>query len=241
VKINGFMSGFHYVSEWIMRLFVTNLLWIIFNLPIIYVAINLISVENLNEFLMIAVTMGILAPFVLFPSTTAMFAVIRKWVMKEMDFPIIRQFWRYYKENYLKSMQGGLFLGILWLVLFLDYYYFMIYASESFNSSLLFLLSFTFLLLFVFMFVFSLHLISYIVHIKAKLYVSIKDAMIITIGNPFMCISIVALNGLIIYVSFNVFTFLIPFFMGSFIAFVSFTGFHLIYLKILSLREGDSE
>src|SRR5690625_7874619 len=81
VKINGFMSGFHYVSEWIMRLFVTNLLWIIFNLPIIYVAINLISVERFNELLMIAITMGILAPLVFFHATIEMFAVIRNWDM----------------------------------------------------------------------------------------------------------------------------------------------------------------
>ena len=237
---NGFMGSLYRISEWIMRFFGVNLLWIIFNLPVIYLGVNLISVENINELLMVALTIAVLMPFIFFPATTAMFAVTRKWVMRETDFSIMRYFWDYYKENYMRSILGGLILGGIWFIYVLDYYYFMIYISESFSSALLFFLSMVFLLLFIFLLVFTFNFISYTVHFNGKLSVSIKDAMLITIGNPLISLSIGGINGLITYVSFSYLTFLIPFFMGSLIAFVSFTGFNMIYLKLLSLREENS-
>src|SRR5690554_6438116 len=193
-----------------MRLLVTNLLWLIFNIPLVYLAVNLIVVKNISELLMVAITIAVLMPFIFFPATTAMFAVVRKWVMKETDSPIIRSFWRYYKENYLRSMLGGLILGVLWLIYVLDYYYFIIMIGESFSPALLFFLSIVFLILFIFLFVFTFNFISYTVHLNERLFTSLKETLIITIGNPLISSSIGGVNGFIIYISFSFFTFLIP-------------------------------
>lgn len=237
MRANGLMGSLYYTSEWIMRFLVTNLLWLIFNLPIVYLAINLIVVENISELLMVAITVAVFIPFIFFPATTAMFAVTRKWVMKETDIPIIRSFWSYYKENYLRSILSGLILGAIWIIYILDYYYFMILESESFSSTLLFFLSSLFLIVLVFLVAFTFNFISYTVHINERLFKTLKDALIITIGSPLISLSISGVSGFIVYISFSVFTFLIPFFMGSLIAFVSFTGFNMIYLKVVSLRE----
>src|SRR5690625_7725182 len=92
-----------------------------------------------------------------------MFAVTRKWVMKEIDIPIIRSFWSYYKENYLRSMLGGLILDVIWIIYVLDYYYFMVLNSESYSSTLLFFLSILFLIVFAFLVAFTFNFIFFIV------------------------------------------------------------------------------
>lgn len=234
---SGLISVFYTISEWVMRLLTINLLWITFNIPIAYLVINLIAVESVNELFMVAITIAVLLPFVFFPATTAMFAVTRKWVMKETDIRIIRSFLHYYKENYVRSMVGGLIIGAVWIIYVLDYYYFILLKGESFSSTFLFFLSIVFLIVFMFLLVFTFNFISYNVHINERLLKSIKEALIITIGNPMISISICGLNALIIYISFSVLTFLIPFFMGALIALTSFAGFYMIYLKMVSMNE----
>src|SRR5699024_6917297 len=242
MRANGLMGSLYHISEWVMRFLVTNLLWLIFNLPIVYLAVHLIIVENISELVMVTITIAVLMPFIFFPVTVAMFAVTRKWVMKEIDIPIIRSFWSYYKENYLRSMLGGLILGMIWIIYVLDYYYFMILNSGSFSSTLLFFLSILFLIVLVFLVAFTFNFISYTVHIHERLFKSVKDTLIISIGSPLISLSISGVNVFIVYISFSVFTFLIPFFMGSLIAFVSFRFFNLIYLKVTSLqKENDNE
>ncbi|UUZ93881.1 hypothetical protein LJK87_04135 [Paenibacillus sp. P25] len=51
----------------------------------------------------------------------------------------------------------------------------------------------------------------------------------------------IVLNGVVIYISFNVFTFLIPFFMGSLIAVVSFWHFNLIFGKLQEKQQELAE
>ena len=234
---SGLVGVFYTVSEWVMRLLIINLLWITFNIPIVYLVINLIAVENINELFMVAITIAALLPFVFFPATSALFAVTRKWVMKETDIRIIHSFLRYYKENYVRSMIGGLVLGAIWTLYVLDYYYFILLKGESFGSTLFFFLSIVFLIVFMFLLVFTFNFVSYTVHINESLLKSLKDSFIITIGNPLISISICGLNALIIYISFSVLTFLIPFFMGALIALISFAGFYMIYLKVVSMNE----
>lgn len=232
------MGMFYKASEWIMRLMILNILWIIFNLPIIYITINLIVVEGVNEFIFGVITLILLSPFLLFPATFAMFAVARKWVMKEVDVPILRCFWNYYKQYYITSMLRGLILIVIWFVLSLDYY-FIVYKNESLNSALLFYLSLTFIILFMFLIIFTLNFISYSVHLKATILESLKETLIITIGKPFIGLSVFALSFVVLYISINVITFFIPFFMCSLIAIISFSGFNLIYLEVLSLRNKE--
>src|SRR5690625_4717396 len=240
MRANGLMGSLYHISEWVMRFLVTNLLWLIFNLPIVYLAVHLIIVENISELVMVTITIAVLMPFIFFPATVAMFAVTRKWVMKEIDIPIIRSFWNYYKENYLRSMLVDLILSMIWIIYVLDYYYFMLLISESFTYTLFFFLSFLFLIVLVFLVAFTFNFISFTVHIHERLVMSLKDTLIFTIGSPLISLSISVVNAFIVYISFSVYTFLIPFFMGSLIAFVSFTFFNLIYLKVTSLQKDNA-
>ena len=43
MEMRGMMGGFYKISEWIMRLSVTNLLWIVCSLPIWYLLLVLLA------------------------------------------------------------------------------------------------------------------------------------------------------------------------------------------------------
>lgn len=227
----GSMGILYNISEGIMKFLTINLLWFLFNIPIVFFLINLLIVKDTNGFIAISIILLLLMPFFFFPATTGMFAVMRKWIMKEREIPVVRTFLQHYKANYMKSMMGGLIIEIIWLIFAADYYFFTMYVSKLF--------SYLFLFLFIYLLVFTLHFFSTIVHFESRLFNSLKNAMLITIGSPILSFGLGILNGLAIYISFRYFTFLIPLFTGSIIAFVSYLGFYKVYLTLQSLREGD--
>jgi uncharacterized membrane protein YesL len=176
---------------------------------------------------MILLTIVVLSPFLLFPATTAMFGVVRKWFMKE-EIKIVKSFWTFYKENYKRSLSGGLILSILWLVGVVDYLY--IKSDVSFvNYIVLFILAFLFL--------YTLYFFSDTVHIESKLTQSLKNVLIITIANPIFSFGIGLICIFILYVSFNYLPFLIILFTGPFIAILGFYGYQKVFTTILSVQK----
>src|SRR5690606_11567358 len=73
---------------------------------------------------------------------------------------------------------------------------------------------------------------SLMVHFHMKIFQLIKNSILLTIGNPISTILLLATNFAVLYISFYKFTFLIPFFMGSILAFMSFFYFNRIFDKI---------
>ena len=45
---SGFMGALYTLSEWVMKFSITNLLWILFNLPIVYLLFTILFVEQLE-------------------------------------------------------------------------------------------------------------------------------------------------------------------------------------------------
>lgn len=177
-----------------------------------------------DEFILIGLIVLMILPFLFFPATTGMFAVIRGWVMNSHDTSIITSFLKYYKENYIRSMIGGFIIVLIWLIFIVDYYFFTTHVNGHFK--------YLFIFLAIFLIAFTLHFISGTVHFEAKLFTSLKNALFITIGSPILSAGIGIINVLVIYISFNYLTVLIPLFIGPLIAIVSFYGFYKVYLKI---------
>jgi len=219
----GLLGGLYEITEWIMKFAVVNLLWIIFNLPIILMIINLFFMEQIEEILFLMIPIIILIPLVFFPATTAMFAMVRGWIVKdEGTDQFIKRFWRYYRENYKRSVLSGLILTGVWLVLAVDIYYF----SDK-NIMMLFL----FIIMGIILFVFTVNYFSITVHYHMKLKPSFKNAFLLTIGSPLLFAAVALSSGAVLYVSFNIFKYLIPFLTGSLIAYLSFSAFYRSYLK----------
>ncbi|MFZ3576841.1 YesL family protein [Virgibacillus sp. DJP39] len=225
--MKGIMGGLYGVSEWISRFAVVNLLWLLLNLPLVLIVVNIMwGKQEGAAFLMVPLIS--LMPLLFFPATSAMFASARDWVLSKDSSSITKAYFRYYKENYKKSLLGGMLLTGLWLIWGIDYYYFK-------DESVLFM--FSFLMMGVVLFVYTINFFSIIVHYELKLRSMLKKSLIITIGSPILFLTVAIASGVILYVSVNGPLFLIPFFTGSLISFVSFSAFYRLYIKLTTVHD----
>lgn len=219
---SGLMGKLYVISEWIMKFSFTNLFWILFNLPVAFLFFNMLFVERLEDLIFFAIPLVVLLPVLFFPATTAIFAVVRGWIRKdESSGQLFRSYWRFYKENYKRSLVNGIFLTAVWFVWAVDLYYF------STNNKIIMIL---FIVLGVLLAVFTLNLFSVTVHYHMKWYEAIKNTFLVTIGSPMLFITVALSSGGIIYISFAVFTFLLPFVTGSLIAYLAFSAFYRNFL-----------
>jgi uncharacterized membrane protein YesL len=242
--MKGLMGGFYRISEWIMRLAVTSLLWIVCTLlfiPLFYFLIFAHGGMTWEQFSPMLYLYVIISPFTFFPATAAMFAVTRKWVSGEADVPLLRTFFRGYKENYKQSMIGGILYAIICIILYVNYHF---YLKQTGTLRLLSVLFITFS----FIVIASLfNFFSILVHLHMKTLQIVKNALLITIGNPISSLALLVCNGIILYVSFFKFTFLIPFFMGALMAAFSFWMFYRSFSRLqqkqqeLAEKENEAE
>lgn len=173
VETHGFMGGVNNILEWISRLALLNLLWISFSL------------------------LGLIV-FGFFPATVAMFSIVRRWAMGDMDFSIPKLFWRTYKKEFIKSNLLGAIISLLGLVLIIDFFFLQQASSQIQN-----LLSVPFLIISI-LFVCSLfYIFPMYVHYDMKIVQVIKNSFFIMIMRPFSTIMMFVCSiGLAILLSF---------------------------------------
>lgn len=219
MQMRGFIGVLYIVAEWLMRIAVANLLWCIVNIPIIYIALSLFLVEMIGELVQVGILITILLPFFFFPASTALVDLFYQWVIQKKDISIIRPFLQSLKNYYVKSMLGGIVLTVIWLIFIVDFYYFA-------RSGLVIVEYFLYLLM-IFLIVVTLYFFSVIVHSKEKkVFVILKQALISTISRPFLSFALAVISMIAVYISVNILTFLLPLFLGSFIALISCLAFH---------------
>lgn len=226
MEFRGIMGGFYRISEWIMRLSVINVLWVICAIPFFLLGLILLQSQTSEQLVQTLFLMAVISPFTIFPSTAAMFTVARKWLTGDEDVPLFKTFFRGYKENFMQSMLGGFIYMLIGVILYTNFRF---YGDQT---GIFGVLRFLVLSLTMILSISLFHFFSIMTHLHMKLLQIVKNALLITIGNPIRSLSMIALNAVILYVSFTMFTFLIPFFMGSLIAMVSFWHFNLIFGKL---------
>ncbi|WP_018930567.1 YesL family protein [Gracilibacillus lacisalsi] len=220
----GLTKLIQFISEWITRLFSANMMWLLFNLPVILFSVNISFAPSSQQVTSIIILLFILAPFVTFPATSALFAVVRKWAMDDESTPVIQSYISYFKEHYKISIVTGFIIEIFWMIYAVDYYYFTTNISTS--------LALFFIILGVVLLMITLFLICSLVHYELKIIDLIKNSIIMVITNPFLTVSLGVFNLTIIYICFLYAPYLLLFLLGSSIAFVTFSGFYKIYRKV---------
>lgn len=243
MEMRGLMGGFYRLSEWIMRLSVTNLLWVITTLPFWFIFATFFILPSMNpdyaslseEQMLGQLYMGLYScaavlPFVVFPATSAMFTTVRKWVMGDVDVPLFKTFFRGYRENYKVSMFGGILYTLMFVIIILD--------IQFYNSGTpgLELIAYVFMGIAVLLVVSMFNFFSMVVHYHMKTFQLVKNAVLITIGRPFRSLSSAIAAAGIIWLSMR-FTFLLPFFSAVAIAYLAFLNFYQIYLKLKEQQE----
>ncbi|WP_255550252.1 DUF624 domain-containing protein [Sporosarcina sp. E16_3] len=220
----GFMGGLYAISEWIMKFSLINLFWILFNIPIIFLLLNLLFIEQKEALPFLLIPIILLMPILFFPATTAMFGMVKGWISKdEGSSHLFKSYWGYYKENYKRSALIGLILTIAWMIWAADVYYFF----NDNNSIMMFL----FIIMGIILYVFSINLFSVTVHYHMKLFTALKNTLLLTIGSPVLFIAVAISSGVVLYISLNVFRVFLPFLTGSLITFLSFSAFYRNHLN----------
>lgn len=149
--MNTISSALYSIFEWISRFAFLQLLWIMFTL-----------------------IGGII--FGLFPSTLAVFAIIRSWLKGDTEIPILKSFWNFYKVEFIKANKLGLIVSIVFMVYVTDYLY-MQHSSVTWYHIPLFASFIIFLL-------FSLYIFPVFVHFQLNTLGLIKNAFLIMLINP---------------------------------------------------------
>jgi len=96
MHVNGFMSTLDRIANWISRMALLNLLWMLYTLR------------------------GLIVGGV-FPSTVASLGVVRKWLMGEQDIKISETFKKNYRQEFLSSNILGWVMTGIGVILYLNY------------------------------------------------------------------------------------------------------------------------
>ncbi|CDQ18871.1 YesL family protein [Halobacillus karajensis] len=224
---SGIRGGLYAVSEWISKFSLTNLQWALFNLPIALLLLSLLNIGNTQDVWYLVSPLVLLLPFLFFPATTALFAQARDWVRKDQKDTADRSYVSYYKENYKNSMKAGIVLTVLWVILAADLYYF------STNSRLFVNL---FLILGILLFVYTINTFSTLVHFDMNVRAVMKKAFMLTFVSPILFLTVAMTSGFILAVSLYIFPLIIPIFTGSLIAFLTFSAYYRLYIKLSGME-----
>ena len=127
-------STFYNIAEWIQRLVLVNLLWIIFTLPGL-------------------VVLGIM------PSTAALYSITRSWNRGYTNFPLFKTFWREFKKYFLKANFLGIFMALLGYILYFNINYYQV-QSGTMHYFYYLMLAFSFFYILILLYMFPL-LINY--------------------------------------------------------------------------------
>lgn len=150
----------------------------------------------MNAFIMNLLWLVVCLPILtIFPATTALFAVVREW-QKENDIKVFSSFFRHFKANFKQSFV----LGILWIVFtFLLIGDFLI--TNQMQSNLKYVLFALFFLLSIFYLFASITIFPVIVHYRLSWKDAIKNAMLLSIGNPhFVLLSLLLIAGTVVLI-----------------------------------------
>jgi uncharacterized membrane protein YesL len=154
VSMNTLNSAIYSIFEWITRFAYINILWVLFTL-----------------------VGGILFGF--FPSTVAMFAIVRDWLRGNTEEPVFSAFLTYFKKEFWKSNRLGIVIVATSFLIGLDFWYIQADFREPFTWTHIPL--FAFMLLFLF---FSFYLLPAFVHFDLSVRQLIKQAFLIMLIHP---------------------------------------------------------
>ncbi|QUL56985.1 DUF624 domain-containing protein [Paenibacillus tritici] len=230
MEFKGAMGGLYRITEWITRIAFSNILWALCSIPFLFAGIMKIlmlgsGAGGPNEQIMLNWVLGVFAPFTVFPATSALFTVVRKWVMGNTDVSTFRTFFQGYKENYLKSMLGGLIYTLLFVVMYVDV---TVYMTQMANFKIVGILM---LVLMIILFVSMFNFFSIVVHYQMTFKEVVTNSILLTIARPIRVFSTLIGAGVLLYIGLRypvLYVLCIP----TLIAMLAFFNFFATYNKL---------
>lgn len=159
--------------EWIMRLALANLLWILFSIA------------------------GLLV-FGIMPASVALFTLVRKWQMKETDIPVWKTFITVYRQEFKRANGLGLCLSLSGAFLLIDFLF-----LGTVNGALQLALLVPLIIISAFYITVVLYIFPVYVHYNLKMIDYLKNAFFLGVLNfhmtLLMLVSLTAVIFLILY------------------------------------------
>jgi uncharacterized membrane protein YesL len=143
------VTSLDFILQWIMRLAAVNLLWFLFSF------------------------LGLLVGGV-FPATTAVLGVARKWILGDHELKLWKTFKQIYCQEFISSNVLGWFLAIIGGLLFVNY---QVIANSA--GEILFIIPFAFYFLLFFYTLIVIWSFPLLVHYQANCFQHIRNALII--------------------------------------------------------------
>jgi uncharacterized membrane protein YesL len=195
------MDGFYKFCLMFTKLAYVNLLWMLFTLA----------------------GLGVLG---FFPSTVAMFTVVRQWVKGNTDAPVFGTFIKTYKKEFIKANLLGVTYFSAGAILYIDILYF-----SSPSSIFMLILYYFFWVLTCVYLLLGVFLFPIYVHYQAKWWHYFKSTLLIMLMNPIVVAAyLLVLGGAGILI--RALPGLIPLFSGSVVAYalmlISYKAFNKV-------------
>lgn len=155
----------------------------------------------------------------IFPATTALYSVVRKWVTEGTDAGVVQLFFSSFKENFRKSFLIGLFWLIAGLILYFDLS--ILFNIEFTGKFFVFILLSFSTILYVFI---SIYVFFILVQYDLSIAHTIKNALILSVSrllHTLLFLMIIA-GALVLTYFFKVLIII----FGSMLAFVLYSIFH---------------
>lgn len=172
------MAAINKFFDWVARLALLNVLWLVFTV------------------------LGI-GVFGLFPSLAATFTVTRKWVSGETDIPVVKTFWRSYKKEFIKSNGLGYIMALIGYILYLDFVFLTVSESTTILTIPFILITIIFLLTLLYVFpVFVYYDMKIIQVIKNSFFIMVLNPLptfIMLLGTLGIGVSLWKFQGIIIF------------------------------------------
>lgn len=208
---SGVWAGLYKWSVWITRFAWLNLLFIGFTL------------------------IGIIL-FGWMPALLSTFAVVRKWIRKEVDIPIFQTFLQHYKQSFL---HGNLFAFLLLALGYILSIY-LKYTGLMYNSSFYPILFGLFFIVAVLYIMLCINLPAVYVHYKLRFWQYIRYALSIGMVNLHFSISAITVLAIIYYISMKT-PLLIFFFSFSVSAYFIMLFANLGFIQLMRKKEKAME
>jgi uncharacterized membrane protein YesL len=171
MKLSGLTGGIYFLSIWISRLAILNLLWITF-------------------------TIAGLVLLGFFPATVAMFTLIRKWIFTKEDPPLFRTFWSVFRTEFIKANKFGLIPVVIGAFIYVDFKVLTLYDHWIFTLIHVVLIGVMILYFLSITFLFPVY-----VHYEAGNFENLKNSFILAVIKPLTSISVLLCSLIIIYVT----------------------------------------
>lgn len=147
----------------------------------IYKSKLFVYIVKLVDFLLLSVIWAIacIPVITIFPSTAAMFGVVRGWQLENKEDGVFRPFFKLFKENF----RQGVGLSIIWTIIGLSLYgnVQLIEPSASIVQTILFVLTVFVAFLYGLL---TMYLFPMMAHVQTTWYFLIRNALLLLIANP---------------------------------------------------------